>query len=524
MDAQWGRPWGRLAMVLAAGRVLLACGTADDAPHETPADRDGERALAAPEVVLEPEAGFVAVGLDGALTAPVVHRLFYSFHPAESHPEDAPVLVFFNGGPGSATTSVLWVYGTAPYSLDPDVESGEDAGPAPNPLSYTSFANLLYIDARSTGFSYELLSPEPLPSATPSRADLTSCPEADARLLSQAACAGSDAFDFVEVLLDFLDTHPALANNRVVLVGESYGGIRSTVLLSMLQHYGSAMTDGVPDYGCAFPWLRDRVQAHFDVAFPPDEGKVRTPDEVAEQFGWQVLIQPGLFMGYEWDQELMDPDMGPYLATAGHHGASDARRTEGWDEQIVHLASGAILDAAKLELLLGTSPASVELLSPQTGRGDAFRSTYSNFNEDALRERLGHLTDDDAYWVPFVSSLTWCDWALELSIFYEMVSRTHTFVTNARFDPVVWTDALRAKFELDRGAEYDADQPADAVRPGVIRFAADDGRNVEIRFPDYDSGHMVTVGAPREFREDVEAWLAEKGALRQREHRPRERD
>jgi hypothetical protein len=45
-------------------------------------------------------------------------RLFYSFQPA-SHPHDAPLLVFFNGGPGAATTGIHMPFGTGPFTIDP---------------------------------------------------------------------------------------------------------------------------------------------------------------------------------------------------------------------------------------------------------------------------------------------------------------------------------------------------------------------------------------------------------------------
>ncbi|WP_437809077.1 S10 family serine carboxypeptidase-like protein [Sorangium sp. So ce1078] len=84
--------------------------------------------------------------------------MFYSFLPAEERPDRAPLLVFFNGGPGAATTSALLPYGTGPHTLDPAAHAG--GAPVENDASCTRFANLLYVDARSTGFSYDLATPQ----------------------------------------------------------------------------------------------------------------------------------------------------------------------------------------------------------------------------------------------------------------------------------------------------------------------------------------------------------------------------
>jgi hypothetical protein len=104
---------------------------------------------------------------------------------------------------------------------------------------------------------------------------------------------------------------------------------------------------------------------------------------------------------------------------------------------------------------------------------------------------------------------------VDRSVFYEMAGRAHTFMTNARYDAVVWTDAVRATIEAERGAEYDTTQPEGASRPGIIRFSADDGSPVEIRFPEYEAGHVVTMSTPRELGEDVEEWLHATGAIRE---------
>src|SRR5262245_14597516 len=106
------------------------------------------------------EAGFVeiepvtyAIHHDGTRTEMTSGRarLFYAFQAADDRPEERPLAVIFNGGPGAAT-GILFGFSTARQTLDPARSGGALVGP--NAASWTRFANLLYVDARGTGFSY----------------------------------------------------------------------------------------------------------------------------------------------------------------------------------------------------------------------------------------------------------------------------------------------------------------------------------------------------------------------------------
>jgi hypothetical protein len=187
-------------------------------------------------------------------------RIFYSFHPADDCQASRPLAVLFNGGPG-VSTAPLMTLNTGPFALA-SYRGGEVA---PNPHSWTRFANLLYVDARLTGFSYDL-----------------------------APFAGTytwhaDTALFVRVLLRFLAEHLELRANRVALVGESYGGTRATRMLDVLLHYGER----------AGAELESEIQAHYDAVFDA-AGQHVPPDVIAQQFGHQVLIQPFVL-----------PDQGP---------------------------------------------------------------------------------------------------------------------------------------------------------------------------------------------------------------------
>jgi hypothetical protein len=138
-------------------------------------------------------------------------RLFYRFVPADVDAKSAPVFVLFNGGP-LATSMLLMSFGTGPTTLD---IASPEAAARDNPHSLTQLGNLLYIDARDTGFSY----------LTGSKADALSSASLNPLI---------DAADFVRVTLRVLAKQPALSNNPVVLVGESYGGLRASLMLQLL--------------------------------------------------------------------------------------------------------------------------------------------------------------------------------------------------------------------------------------------------------------------------------------------------
>jgi carboxypeptidase C (cathepsin A) len=188
--------------------LLLGCGHHESPSATAPGD-GGPRAAPSPVPRLVAESGFFDVPAQPtAVRSPA--RLFYVFHPADDAPAEKPLALFFNGGPGMATSQGLLAYGTAPFTLNAD-DSDAGAVPAPNPASWTSFANLLYVDMRASGFSYGLGG---------------AAAAEDGGGLDPFSPA-EDAADFVRALLSFYSGHPQLEANPVIVVGESYGGVRA---------------------------------------------------------------------------------------------------------------------------------------------------------------------------------------------------------------------------------------------------------------------------------------------------------
>jgi hypothetical protein len=149
--------------------------------------------------------------------------------------------------------------------------------------------NLLYIDARQTGFSYN---------------QMMFSNDYNARFRefnSQNFNCFFDATDFIRVVLRFLGDHPQIQDNPVIIVGESYGGTRTLTMLHILLNYD--------DYGNGLEMFQDpalcqEIQAHYDVVFPQYQGQVVPPDVIIGQFGHQILIQPTCSFGYH--QEIAD--------------------------------------------------------------------------------------------------------------------------------------------------------------------------------------------------------------------------
>ena len=470
----------RAACALGALALIAGCGSSR-----------GQVNGAAVAPPLLPEAGFVDVPAQPT-AATYVARLFYAFQPADSDPAHKPLVVLSNGGPGYSTSAGLLAFGTGRATLDP---AAPDAPPAANASRWTAFANLLYVDERLTGFSY-------------------------ARGLTlQPTCTFSeveDAADFVWVLLDFLDRHPALTGSPVVLGGESYAGTRTDWMLDLLLRYPTESTLG----GAG---LRERIQRHYDLVFPRLDGGVVDEAIAAEQFGAQVLIQP-IVMGSAQYEAQFDVD-DPYVTAVTDMSPYDVREPPAWlaDQQaaaVAHFGS-----AADARALLGVGLDSIAEMAP-AARASAYHpdapgsapptEAAANQSLDGL---LGSLSPPDQYFVEQGSpcSTPWVPSVPSAAIFVANLRHVRTFITHARYDGVVLTAAIPAALQTEGlTVTLDTSPRPGVARPGWFRVAlpALEGdttapaKTVEVRFPDYDdSGHPVASGQPADLAADVQAFL-----------------
>jgi hypothetical protein len=161
---------------------------------------------------LQAWAGFIDVpprnvSLHGrSISIDATARLFANFWPADETPENKPLFIMFNG----FAADVVRGFGTGPMTVD------TNGNVTPNPTSFTQIANLLYVDPRQSGFSYDVLS-----SGTPTASDCS------ADVFNEYVDAG----DVLFAVMTFLDAHPSL-EGPIVWIGESYAGVRITWMLA----------------------------------------------------------------------------------------------------------------------------------------------------------------------------------------------------------------------------------------------------------------------------------------------------
>jgi hypothetical protein len=414
-------------------------------------------------------------------------RMFYVFRPADQDAEHKPLAVFFNGGPGFATSFGLLSFGTGPMTLDATTMSPT---PALNPGSWTRFANLLYLDERMAGFSYGL-GATMLPSCTMSEQE--------------------DAGDFVRSLLAFLDGHPAIRANPVVVVGESYGGIRATRMFDILLRYGSQAASAGTD-------LKALIQAHYDAVFPSMAGQPIPEATAATQFGAQVLIEPVVLGSVQMDEQSMIQPTDPYVGNVPPtQDPYDVRQAATYEDAIDSLALGALSTESSAASLLGVPLTSIARLGPSSRQG-AFHPQLAAVNgvdhaNAALTTLLGALGASDEYIALFGSqcpaAADWMD-PMVANVFAQNLASVRTFITHARYDQVVYTPAIPAAFQkAGWNVVVDSAPRAGVVNPGWFTVTDTTGHSTELRWPPYDqSGHMVAMTEGAALATDVQGWLA----------------
>jgi hypothetical protein len=535
------------------GAPTTGAPTTGDEPCPAPAPCDGcacvagEWSCACPPLL--PEAGFIDLEpVDYLLgEAPNEHartsspaRIFYSFRPADPGVE-GPLFVLFNGGPG-ASTGVLMALGTGPVVLTPDAVA--------NPGTWTALGDLLYIDARGTGFSY-LLADDP--SVIDQRLAYFELANFNAYV---------DAGDFVRVLVRFLAAHPQLRAREVAIVGESYGGVRATAILALLLFYA--------DYDAGGPGMLDDPAwvAEYEAFLADQDPEVTdwTPTRLAQQFSRLVLIQPALggrqrtIAGAQFDapgspiHQLGDDlgldfvpcsEKGPncepwanaiaFVEAAAGRSRYDLSQPVTWLDDIFAAIKSGLSDLARLEAVLGVAPAAVPGL-PADQRGGAFRIKGQNTYppDGGTVGELGALPPWDRYYLPFLSE------ANDLfrspladfigvdpthdhfgALFLRELAHVDVFLTAALRDVAIYAPsippALATYDELVAGVTVDPDAPVDAERPGEVRVEYLPGAHPDlpdpgvrrIRFPTYDASHSVAHDQPVALRDDLGAWLGE---------------
>lgn len=439
-----------------------------------------------------PEAGFLDVPpRDVTVKGQPVHlaataRLFYNLRPADEGAESRPIFILFNG----FAAEIVRAFGTGPVTV---AEGGEIT---PNPASLTKIANLVYLEPRQAGFSYDVAK-GPLP--------------APADCSSAVFNEYVDAADALLATLTFLADHPAL-RGPVHWIGESYAGVRVQWILAYLR--GRWDLAGYQD-----PTLKAAIAA--------------SPRTASLRAG-QILIQPWLAGLAHTDAiaaACVDPaalaavsaSLGApcegesACACADAHHRSRYNVTYPVERQSAREfeASQAHMLPERAQVLFGLPLTSIPGLGSQD-RAIGFKCSPPDADvppEGALVKALGALPAGQFYYVPYSPLLpgkeivkTTLDWREENFLgaaFLDNLRDVPTFVTDGARDLVVPTralvPALRALVGEDR---------ITSLAPPRVRVSYPDGE----RFIDLgaypDAGHMVTMIDPEGFSRDVTAWIS----------------
>jgi len=454
-------------------------------------------------VAVAPEAGFLELAggdyvSESLARVSPMQRVWYSFHPATVAPESKPLAVFFNGGPGSATSAYLFSFNTAPYTLDPTrIGSGQLVS---NPSSWAQFANLLHIDAPGTGFSY------------PMSLDGGSQPSVGIDL-------DRDAASVLRVLVRFLDRHPSLQGNPVILVGESYGGTRAALMLDHLFNYPLLTTTSAAYQDSA---LYNDLMAHFRQVFPQDNPATLSAAKIASQFGHQVLIQPVVAGSAQWDLNAPDASVCP-LAQYDNY---QCDQPSGWFDQNALLAVTHLTTLTTLHQALGVDPTTIAWMHASARTRAYGRSNGTIVSTPEMTTTFGTLGTDDNYFVILNQSVLsgygtgsrwWTDSTLGVSFLNDLVY-VNTFITNANYDMVVWTPAIAPALGsyaslvstsvLDSASRSGVDRPG-WIEVNFVHGVIPEPTSREIRLPKYPTaGHTVTARAPDQLLADVMQWYS----------------
>lgn len=435
-------------------------------------------------------------------------RLAYRFAPALD--PELPLCVIFSGGPGVTSTMMQRAFGVD------DTSSG----------ALSSLCHAVIADQRNSGFSYNL---------EPANPD-----EADARLTLADNNTFTDAFDFVWLLLHVLRRYPELSRRPLLILGESYGGVRATLMVDFLLH---------PD-----AYARgERKVADDALGARLAETERELELRFAEQLRYQVLVQPvlagrrqdeasgALFeaAGSPIDQlaaELRQTytrceqsGCQPYfnaLNAVREWGRSgyDWRAPAAWFGDKLENARRALDTPEGLRATLTVDPLGLDELGA-AHRTEAWRLTSPDAEVPDgayLTGLLGSLSPEDRYFIPFnepvflafssneaeALGVDWLDPGYA-ELFVENARSVATFVTRARYDLVNFSPGLlRALAETSGVSEVELDTAGSEARPGRWKVQLDDGTVLYVRSPEYMAGHGVVGDSGEELVLDLANWVA----------------
>ncbi|KAK2728895.1 carboxypeptidase y [Colletotrichum kahawae] len=182
-------------------------------------------------------------------------HLFFWFHEARHNKQDAPLMIWLQGGPGGSSLHGML------YENGPCLSDGANDTQF-NPYSWTESRNVIYLDQTAgVGFSY------------------VDNPSEDASYPSRAEDSSLDAVAFIKL---FYEAFPDFAGVDLHLAGESYAGRYIPALASAILEYNHFLTSA-PDPAAAVstiplrslmlgnPWISpaEQLASMYDVSCFP---------------------------------------------------------------------------------------------------------------------------------------------------------------------------------------------------------------------------------------------------------------
>ena len=481
-------------------------------------------------------------------------KMWYNFQPADENPEEKPLFVFYNGGPGSAS-AIVFLYNTAKKTAD-QAFSGE--GVASNQWNWNQIGNLLYIDARQTGFSFGIVD------------DPTDKSSRSAYFSTSNFNVFTDAADFIRVILRFLERHPKIKANPVILSGESYGGTRTTAMINILLNVADYAENNRVFYDEA---LFEEIARHFREIDPSVSG-MPSKEDVLKQFGRQIMIQPLVMGQKQMDTagELLEQSDSPLYTIQQETGlkfskcsswncskynnainyVQDAdrdiysyRRPYNWLFDYTDAGTAKMLQMPVFEELILNDPRKIGGLYAENRAAEgAFRYGDDNgylrnsadfdplnkvpeIEKTIMKARMderracprssgnlesffGELPAYDEYFVDLSYSITYTFYYASVSpysdvngeMFLENIKTVKTFITQAEEDIVIYAKGIPETAKSFSGVSG-VDAEADSF---TVHFS--DGDSATVTFPFYpESSHSVSVNQPEKFFNDVKNWM-----------------
>jgi hypothetical protein len=321
-----------------------------------------------------------------------------------------------------------------------------------------------------------------------------------------------------------------------MIVGESYGGARSQLLLNDLYNYASLSNSAAP-YNDA--QVSADVAAYFSTVFGT---ATPTAAQVATKFNRQFLIEP-VVVGKQQEDLLLSQAPGTgcvnnnalCFETApndpGNCDIYNCDQPANWSNNLEWSAVEVLVNnVSTLNTALGVDATTIQWLYANQ-RTAAYEHNSAGYcvPSPALTSTFGALGPNDCYLLTLNDAVT-ADYGgsdnwdtdlrgvqVGLAFTNNMLAGVRTFVTVAAFDRVVWTPSIPPAIEQLIGASElplvsDAlYEPTASYTPvlssrGLSLFDYKSGVTSTVAMPAYQSGHSVSMRTPDALLADVKAW------------------